>query len=202
VEYEGTSGNVTILADLSQELRNGFVFGGAFSICPTDKTMFMGVDARDGEFNDFIVELEYANGVRPVGAKPLLFPITSSVRAFCSNRSLEAIFGSTIQADSDDRETALLGDFNLGLREGLFVPVVRGDLPTFTQRGNTALFMNGMFSEFARTVLIPAYAPFQRGEPIPFGAVWTVDFTGPRPTQTLNPLNYYLAGASGTPFRP
>lgn len=32
VEYEGTSGNVTILADVSPALRGGFVFAGAFSI--------------------------------------------------------------------------------------------------------------------------------------------------------------------------
>lgn len=143
---------------------------------------------------------DYNNGVRPVGEKELLFPITSSVRAFCSNTTLEGIFGATIQADSQDRETALLGQFDVALREGLFVPRVRGDLPTFTQRGATALYLTGLQAEYGGVVLLPAYAPFQRGEPIPYGALWTVDFNNrQQPTQVLTPLNYYLAGASGTP---
>jgi len=202
VEYDSGTGNVTAIQDITPQLRGGFVFGGAVSICPTDRTIFVGVDARDGEFNDFLIEYEYTRGIFPRGEKPLLYPITSAVRAFCSNTSLEAIFGVTIQSDSEDRETALIGDFNLGLREGLFVPVTKGDLPTFSQRGDVPLFLNGLFAEFARFVLVPVYAPFNRQQPIPYGALWTVDFTGGRPVQALNPLDYFLAGASGTPARP
>ena len=199
VEYDATTGNVTQIQDITPLLRGGFVFGGAVSICPTDRTIFVGVDARDG-FNDFLIEFEYTRGIAPRGEKALLYPITSSVRAFCSNTTLEAIFGVTIQADSQDRETAMIGDFNLGLREGLFVPVVRGDLPTYTQRGEVPIFLNGLFAEFARVVLAPVYAPFNRQEPIPYGALWTVDFADRgRPQQILTPLDYYLAGASGTP---
>ena len=52
------------------------------------------------------------------------------------------------------------------------------------------------------TVLVPAYAPFARGEPIPFGVLWTVDFRVPggRPAEQLSPLDYYLAGAAGVPI--
>ncbi len=203
VEYDAQTGNVTQIQDISRDLRGGFVFGGAVSICPTDRTIFVGVDARDGEFSDFIQEYEYTRGIALRGAKPLLYPITSGVRAFCSNTSLEAIFGVTVQADSEDRETALLGDFNIGGREGLLVPVVKGDLPTYTQRGEVPVFLNGLFAEFGRIVLVPAYAPFQPQTPIPYGALWTVDFNvAGRPQQVLSPLNYYLAGASGTPRGP
>lgn len=203
VEYDATTGNVTEIQDITRDLRGGFVYGGAVSICPTDRTIFVGVDARDGAFNDYIIEYAYgARGIVPRGEKALLYPITSGVRAFCSNASLEAIFGVTVQADSQDRETALLGDFNLGGREGLLVPVVKGDLPTYTQRGEVPVFLTGLFAEFARTVLVPAYAPFQPQTPIPYGALWTIDFgaAGP-PQQVLSPLNYFLAGASGTPAK-
>ena len=163
----------------------------------------MGVDARDGEFNDFLIEFEYTRGILPRGEKPLLYPITSSVRAFCSNRTLEAIFGVTIQSDSADRETALIGDFNLGFREGLFVPVAKGDLPTYSQRGEVPLFLNGLFAEFNRMVLVPVFAPYGGRGAIPYGGLWTVDFTGGGlPVETLNPIDYYLAGASGTPRIP
>lgn len=203
VEYDATTGNVTQVQQITPLLRGGFVFGGAVSICPTDRTIFVGVDAKDGEFNDFLIEFEYTRGILPRGEKPLLYPITSSVRAFCSNRTLEAIFGVTIQSDSADRETAMIGDFNLGLREGLFVPVAKGDLPTYSQRGEVPLFLNGLFAEFNRMVLAPVFAPYGGRGAIPYGALWTVDFTGGgRPVETLNPIDYYLAGASGTPRSP
>ena len=81
-------------------------------------------------------------------------------------------------------------------------PIVKGDLPTYSQRGDVAVFLSGLFAEFARTVLVPFYAPFNRQEPIPYGGLWTITFppAGP-PQQVLNPLPYYLAGASGTPVR-
>ena len=213
-----------------------------------------------------MIEYKYnARGIFPRAERALLYPITSGVRAFCSNTSLEGLFGVTVQADSQDRETALLGDFDLAGREGLLVvrpplrfftadipplltytlpqptfhthwqPIVKGDLPTYTQRGEVPVFLSGLFAEFGRIVLVPAYAPFdpQAREPIresrvaprlapqpplllpslppsslPFthhaayGALWTVDFAvAGRPQQVLSPLDYYLAGASGTPRR-
>jgi hypothetical protein len=46
-----------------------------------------------------------------------------------------------------------------------------------------------------------------RGQPIPFGALWTVTVGGPpgpggRPavTEVLTPIAYYLAGAAGVPI--
>jgi hypothetical protein len=212
VSYDGITGNVTIVADLSRDFRNGRLYPGGFSICPTDKTMFIGIDADDGEFSDFIAEYEYfsPNGPRFVGAKPLLFPIPSTIHAVCSNRSLEGIYAVTIQSDSQDRETALVGDVNVFGREGLFVPNVKGDLPVLPN--NQPLYLTGMMTDFlglvsffflrarkkiqrapkvrarnallshthhtnplTKQVMIPVYSPFQRGEPIPFGGLWTID---------------------------
>jgi hypothetical protein len=86
VEYDADSGNVTQIQDITRDLRGGLVFGGAVSICPTDRTIFVGVDARDGQFNDFVIEYAYnARGVAPRAERPLLYPITSGLRAFCSN---------------------------------------------------------------------------------------------------------------------
>jgi hypothetical protein len=148
VSYDGHTGNVTIVADLSRDFRNGRLYPGGFSICPTDKTMFIGIDADDGEFSDFIAEYEYfsPNGPRFVGAKPLLFPIPSTIHAVCSNRSLEGIYAVTIQSDSQDRETALVGDVNVFGREGLFVPNVKGDLPVLPN--NQPLYLTGMMTDF------------------------------------------------------
>jgi len=203
VEYDGATGNVTVVADLSRDFRNGRLYPGGFSICPTDKTMFIGIDADDGEFSDFIAEYEYFTPGAPrfVGAKPLLFPIPSTIHAVCSNRSLEGIYAVTIQSDSQDRETALVGDVNVFGREGLFFPRVRGDLPVLPN--NQPLYLTGMMSDFLGTVLIPVYAPFQRGEPIPFGGLWTIDFRAPggRPVELLSPMDYFLAGAAGVPGR-
>ena len=77
MSYDGITGNVTIVADLSRDFRNGRLYPGGFSICPTDKTMFIGIDADDGEFSDFIVEYEYFTPGAPhfVGAKPLLLAL-------------------------------------------------------------------------------------------------------------------------------
>ena len=46
VEYDSATGNVTQIQDITPALRGGFVFAGAVSICPTDRTIFVGVDAR------------------------------------------------------------------------------------------------------------------------------------------------------------
>ena len=53
------------------------------------------------------------------------------------------------------RETLLLGNIVAAGREGLFLPVARGDLPTFQQRNEVPLFLTGMFSEFAGQVHTP-----------------------------------------------
>ncbi len=202
VEYDAATGNLTEVADISRELAGGFVYGGAFSICPSAKTMFVGVDAADGEFNDYIIELSYAGPIVPVGAKPLLYPIPSSLRAVCNGAQLTGIYGVTIQSDSQDRETAMIGDFNLAGREGLFIPLVKGDLPTYTARGEVPIFLNGLYAYHEGTILAPVFPPYQRGQPIPFGALWTVvlgDAPGARPTETITPIPYYLAGAAGVP---
>jgi len=206
VEYDATTGNLTERVDISREIRGGFVFGGAFSICPSAKTMYVGVDARDGEFDDFVLTFDYTLGpIVPTGGKPLLFPIPSSLRAVCTGAALDGIFGATIQADSDARETALIGDINTQGREGLFFPRIKGDLPTYTARGEVPAFLSGLYAFHAGTILVPVYAPYQRGQPIPFGALWTVTLGpgGPGPardTQVLTPINYYLAGAAGVPI--
>lgn len=148
VEYEGTSGNVTILMDLTQDIRGGFIFGGAVSVCPSTKKLFIGVDAQAG-FEDYALEIDLKqNPPRVVAGERLVFPVPSSLRAYCNATALVALLGTTIQSDSEDRETALIGDVLAAGREGLFVPVARGDLPGFTQRGETALFLNGMAAEF------------------------------------------------------
>ncbi len=38
VSYNGVTGNVTIVADLTRDFRNGKLYPGSFSICPTDKS--------------------------------------------------------------------------------------------------------------------------------------------------------------------
>lgn len=137
-----------------------------------------------------------------VGGKPLLFPVPSSLLAACSaTGQLEGLYGTTIQADAFDREKVMIGDINFQGREGLFVPVVRGDLPTFTQRGDIPLFLGNLNAFFQGTALIPVYPPFQPGPgpvPMPFSLLWTVQ-PGARAPGTLSPLNFYLAGASGVP---
>ncbi len=70
--------------------------------------MFVGIDAADGQLDDFVLEFNYAaNPIALVGGKPLLYPIPSSLRAVCNGNQLTGIYGVTIQADSEDRETAM-----------------------------------------------------------------------------------------------
>jgi len=204
VSYDGKTGNVTILLDLARDLNGGFIYGGAISMCPSTKQMYIGVDAQTG-FDDYVLVVDLkANPPRVVGGERLVFPITSTLRAFCNATALVNLFGVTVQADSIDRETALVGDVFQAGREGLFVPAVRGDLPTFTQRGEVPLFLTGLAAEFAGEFVIPIFPPFQRGPgPAPVisgGYVWNVRFAGRAPpTEALTPIAYYLAGASGVP---
>lgn len=55
VEYDAATGNLTEALDISRELAGGFVYGGAVSICPSSKTIYVGVDAPGGDFDDFFV---------------------------------------------------------------------------------------------------------------------------------------------------
>jgi len=130
--------------------------------------------------------------------------VPTALKAFCNATSLKALLGDTIQADSEERETLLIGDIVTQGHEGLFVPVAQGDLPTFEQRNFVPLFLNGMMSEYAGTVLIPVFPPFQRGPGVapqlPGGQLWVAQPFQPGPTQSqVFPINYYLAGAAGVP---
>lgn len=204
VGWDGATGNITGITDLTGPTRGAFALAGAVSYCTSLKRMFVGLDAQDGQFSDRVMVVDLAGGA--AGARvdiefPLVFPVPTGVRAFCNATAVVAIIGNTIQSDSEDRETALVGDIIAAGREGLFVPIAKGDLPTFSQRGQTALFMTGGGSEFGGQYVLPVYPPFN-GQPNIQGYIWNVQpfapGNGPKPEQ-LTPINYYLAGAAGVP---
>ena len=140
-----------------------------------------------------------------VAEYPLFFPVPSTLHSYCNATSFVALVGLTVQADSEDRETVMVGDIQAVNREGLFIPLARANLPTFQARGGIALFLSGAAGEFGGQVLAPLYPLFNRGPgPAPQvegGLLWVVEpFNPPRPgSSILAPLNYYLAGAAGVP---
>ena len=79
-------------------------------------------------------------------------------------------------------------------------PRIKGDIPSFSQRGEVPAFLNGLYAFHDGIILAPLYAPYQQGQPIPFGALWTVTLTNGGDTQALTPIPYYLAGAAGVPI--
>ena len=201
VKLNAITGALEYVFDVARDVR-GFVFGGDVTMCAQDGHLFVGVDvagAGGGQFEDYVLEYDIT-GAQPrvLGGKPLLFPVPSTLHAVCG----ASLFGTTIQADAFDREKVLIGDIDFQGREGLFLPVVRGDLPTFTQRGEIPLFLNSLNADFGGTVLIPLFPFFTRGPgpapPMDFSLLWTVE-PGSRAPGTLSPLNYYLAGAAGVP---
>ena len=202
VKISALTGVVSYVFDVTRDFRGGFVWGGDVTYCATDGHLFVGVDtgaAADGAFHDFFIRYD-VSGAQPrlMDVKELVFPITSSLHAVCNF----SIFGTTIQADAFDREKVMIVDYNLAGPEGYFTPVIRGDLPTFSQRGELPLFLGNLNANFNGTVLVPVFPPFQRGPgpapPIEFSLLWTVD-VGVRRPGTLTPLRYYLAGAAGVP---
>jgi len=206
VSWSPLIGNATSITDISQSLRGGFIYPGAFSMCPSTRRIYVGIDSANGGFLDRVAEYDVSvTPPRLVGEAPLLFPVPSSYRAFCNATSLVALIGTTVQADSEDRETALIGNTIAAGREGLFVPIARGDLPTFQQRNQVPIFLTGMAAEHQGQMLIPFYPVFNRGPgPAPkvSGFLWTIEPFAPGPgpqPQALTPLNYYLAGAAGVP---
>lgn len=202
--WSPATGNLTSRTDVSAALRGGFVYGGAFSMCATTRQIYVGIDANEGGFFDRAAQFD-VSGANPrlVGEIPLYFPVPSGFRAVCNASGLVALLGNTIQADSEARETMLIGNVvETEARAGLFIPIARGDLPPFNQNGQAALFLNGMFAEFNGQVLIPVYPPYVRGSRGPPGGfLWTVSpfAPGPTPPGAITPLGYYLAGAAGVP---
>ena len=201
VKLDANTGALLYVFDVARDIR-GFVWGGDVTMCAQDGHLFVGVDTEGraaGQFEDYVLEYDIT-GAQPRlnGGKPLLFPVPSSLHAVCG----QSIFGTTIQADAFDREKVLIGDIDFQGREGLFLPVARGELPTFTQRGEIPLFLNNLNADFQGTVLIPLLPFFSRGPgpapPIDFSLLWTVE-PGTRNPGTLSPLRYYLAGAAGVP---
>ena len=74
-------------------------------------------------------------------------------------------------------------------------------VPSFSQRGEVPAFLNGLYAFHDGVILAPLYAPYQQGQPIQFGALWTVTLTnGGGDKQALTPIAYYLAGAAGVPI--
>ena len=203
--WSPTTGNLTSRTDISQSLRGGFIFGGAFSICAPTRQIYVGIDSQNGAFQDRAAQYDVSGAApRLVGEIPLLFPVPSGFRAICNQTSFVALLANTVQADSDSRQTALIGQVieTQDQRAGLFIPVARGDLPGFNQNGQEALFLNGMFAEFGGQFIIPVYPPYQRGQRGPNGGfVWTISpfQPGPPQTGTLTPISYFLAGAAGVP---
>ena len=82
------------------------------------------------------------------------------------------------------------------------MPVVRANLPTLSQRGETPLYLGNLNAAFGGTILIPVFPDFPRGPgpapPLDISLLWTVD-PGSRTPGQITPLNYYLAGAAGVP---
>jgi len=201
VQWSGVTGGFAEILDITAAIEGGFVFGGAVSYCPSVKHMYISVDAA-GFGRDFIlhVDLSKKPAVVYLTAR-VLFPIPSASIAFCNATGFRAIVSDWIQSDSEARETLVIGDIQHG-EEGVFLPLATGDLPTFSQRGETALFLNGMLSEFNGDFLAPIFPPFNRGPgPVPNfegGFLWSWTYgTGVNPA--IAPLNYYLAGAAGVP---
>jgi hypothetical protein len=209
VTYDGATGAVTILLDITNDVAGGFVFGGSVTICPSTSTLFVGVtmEVADGSFGDFLLAYSIATATPTLTSRTgLFFPIPSGLHAFCNATNLLAVAGDYIQEDSDARETLVLGDIQAPGREGFFFPLARGVLPTFSARGEIPLFLNNMVSEHEGTFLIPIFPPFNPGPgpapQLPGGLLWSWTYAGGRPAPgTLSPIGYYLAGASGVPGR-
>lgn len=202
VTYNGLTGTVTILLDISADIGNGFVYAGSVSICPTTNTLFVGVDSNVGL--DYILYYDIS-GATPklVNNVPLVFPITSGLRAYCNATNLVGIFGDFIMGNSDARETLIVADTISPGREGLLFPLSTADLPSFSARGEIELFLNGMLSEFGGTFLAPVFPPFNPGPgpapALPGGLLFSWNYGTPQ--GILSPIGYYLAGASGVPGR-
>jgi len=201
VSYDPATGAPTTLLDITAALNGGFVYGGAMTLCTSLKTMLLGVDAASG-LQDFVLAVNYAARPPVVSrALPLLLPVPSSMHAFCNATDLTALLATTVQADSVERETLLLGD----IVNGFFLPVAREDLPTFSSRGGAAVFLTGLSAEFGGTIITPAYAPVARGpgvQPPEAGFLMVTEINGgpnQEPISTLVPINYFLAGAAGVP---
>lgn len=135
--WSPVTGNLTSRTDVSAALRGGFVYGGAFSMCATTRQIYVGIDANQGGFNDRAAQFDVSGATpRLVGEIPLYFPVPSGFRAVCNASGLIALLANTIQADSEARETMLIGNVvETEQRAGLFIPIARGDLPAFNQNG-------------------------------------------------------------------
>ena len=166
--------------------------------------MYIGVDVgrEDGAFGDYVLQYDIS-GAQPVrvSRNELAFPVPSALHAFCSATALEVLSGVTIQADSNDRETVLVGEIALveGRERSFFFPIIRGDAPVEPERF-PALFMTGEVSEAFGEISVPLYPPFNPYERQPqfFGFLWRSEpFRGGPPR--VFPLEYFLAGIAGVP---
>lgn len=197
------TGNLTYIFEITKDIGVGAIFAGQVSICSQLQELYVGVDSGTVDALDFVLRYD-VSGATPVlkGLIPLLFPIPTSTFAICNATALEAMYANTIQVDGFDRETALLGDVIQAGKEGLFYPVVQGDLPSFNRRqGLAPQYFNGMVSEFGGEFILPAYEPFEVG-PIfkhPAGFIWNIKFSTGPVVETLTPIDFFLAGASGVP---
>ena len=153
VSWSPTQGNLTSFTDISQYLRGGFVWAGDFTLCASTRRIYIGIDSQVPGFQDRVLVFD-ASTTPPsfVAEVGLFFPVPTSMHAFCNATSLVALAATTVQADSFVRETLLIGNVIAAGREGLFLPFAQGDLPTFQQRNEVPLFLNGMMSEFAGQV--------------------------------------------------
>lgn len=205
VTYNGATGEVTILNDITQDLEGGVVYGSSVSVCPTTGTLFIGVDENAG-LDQVLAYNIAANPPTLTSKTPLLFGVPGGLHAFCNATAFEAMAGTYIQSDDIFRETVQLVDLQKPGQIGLPFPLGNADLPTFSARGETPLFLSGMMSEFQGTFIVPIFPPFQRGPgpapALPGGLVFTWQYSpNPSTPGRLSPIGYFLAGAAGVPGR-
>jgi hypothetical protein len=208
ISYDGATGAPTVLTDITQDLQGGFVDPADVTICPSTKTLYVGVDSNGegGTFLDYVLAYDLSVNPPKLALKQdLLFPIPTGLHAICNATNLQALLAAYVQADDIFSETLLLVNVLLQGREGFPIPIARGDLPTFSQRGAVPLYLNDMVSEFGGTFLTTAYPPFQAGPgPAPQvqgGVAFTWTFTPEPSPGKISPIGYFLAGASGVPGR-
>jgi hypothetical protein len=184
-------GVATPWVDVSAAVGNGTVWPGGTTHCSATNTMYIAVDAPDGESDKLLAVSLTSKSVASV--INLNFPVPTALWANCGTG---VVGGCLVFSAGQARQTAVVGEIHT---DGSFYPLMSQHLPAPPVGMPNYEFSGTFTADFEYAYLAPLYPGAGGVTPLANGTggmLWLPDPAGGAGNETLVPFSTYLVGAA------